>query len=66
METLFYAYLLVGAVVGLVIWWVTFSTDYDQYVKETFNENPPSTREKWVTILSALLLWPAFLWFAFK
>ncbi len=66
METLISLYLIIGCAVGLVIWFASFDKDYDQFVKDVFREEPPSAREKIVTIIFAPLFWPLYLWYAFR
>lgn len=66
METLLLLYLIIGCTVGLIIWFTAFDKDYDQFVRDVFREEPPSNREKIVTILFAPILWPLFLWYAFR
>ena len=61
-ETLGAAYLIVGAMVALFIWWTVFQPDYDEFVEEYFRETPPSTETKWVAIVAAVFIWPYSLW----
>lgn len=65
-ETLVYLYLILGCGVGLVVWYASFDRDFDQYVRDFHQEEPPTTREKWVTVIFAPLFWPFYLWKAFK
>lgn len=66
METFILAYLLVGCGVALVVWYASFDKDFDQYVRDYFLEEPPTTSEKWLTIILCPILWPFYLWKAFK
>ena len=66
METLLLAYLIVGFIVGLIIWYASFDKEYDQYVREVWGQEPPSKAEKIVTICIAPIAWPLYLWKAFK
>lgn len=66
METLISLYLIIGCTVGLVVWFASFDKDYDQFVRDVFRVEPPSTREKIVTIIFTPLFWPLYLWYAFR
>lgn len=65
-EFLLYSYLLVGLVFSLVIWWVAFRPDYDQYVRDFFREEPADAKQKWLTIISAPILWPLMVWWVVR
>ncbi len=62
MMTLLFIYLLIGSILGLVVWWAAFDSDYDQFVRDFYREEPPSKNEKIVTILLSPVLWPLFVW----
>lgn len=64
-ETLIYAYLILGLIHALVIWYTSFQPDFDDFVRDEFNEEPPTTSEKWTVILLSPLAWPYFLWKSF-
>lgn len=66
METFIVAYLITGAILGLVVLWASFHPDFDPFVKDFFREEPPTTSEKIVTVCLSLFLWPLYLWYAFK
>ena len=66
METLLLAYLIVGFIVGLIVWYASFDKNYDQYVREVWGEEPPSKSEKIVVICASPILWPLYLWWSFK
>jgi hypothetical protein len=65
-ETLLGSYLIVGLIVSLVIWHTVFQPDYDEFVKEYFDETPPTTSQKWFVIVVTPLIWPVTLWRAFR
>lgn len=61
-ETLLLAYVIIGAIYGLVIWFTSFQPDFDDFVREEYGEEPATTTEKWMTVLLSLVLWPYYLW----
>ena len=59
-------YVTVGAIFSLVIWFASFDKDFDEYFEKNYEGDPPTALEKWHTVFSALVLWPYFLWKAFR
>lgn len=59
-------YLLIGCVIALVILWASTDKDFDQFVRDFFREEPPTTKEKWFTALSSIVLWPIALYWVAK
>lgn len=37
-ETLLLAYIIIGAIYGLIIWWTSFQPDFDDFVREEYVE----------------------------
>lgn len=62
METVVTAYLLVGAIVGLLIWRASFKPDFDQFIKDEYGQEPPSFNQKIATIVSGIFIWPVHLY----
>jgi hypothetical protein len=62
METLVAAYLIVGAIVALVVWWTVFQPDYDEFVVSYFEEEPPTTSQKWFVVITTPFIWPLTLY----
>jgi hypothetical protein len=56
--TWLYAYLIVGCIVALVIWYTVFQPDYDDFVRSYSDEEPPSYKEKWQVVLTTPFIWP--------
>ncbi len=46
------AYLLIGCMMALFILWTTLAKDFDQFCRDYFRQEPPSTLDKWVTAAS--------------
>jgi len=65
-ETLIGSYLIVGCIVALVIWHTVFQPDYDDFVLTYFEEEPPTSGQKWFAILTTPFIWPLTLWRAFR
>jgi hypothetical protein len=65
METLLAAYLIVGCIVALVVWWTVFQPDYDEFVEEYLDETPPTTSQKWFVVFTTPFIWPYTLFKAF-
>ena len=65
-ETLIGSYLIVGLIVALVIWHTVFQPDYDDFVIEYFEEEPPTTSQKWFVIVVTPFVWPLTLWRALR
>jgi hypothetical protein len=63
-ETLITAYLIVGCIIALVVWYTIFQPDYDEFVTEYFDERPPTLTEKWIVILTTPFVWPYSLYMA--
>lgn len=66
METLLSIYLVIGLINALIIWWATFQPDYDDYIRHTFNEEPPSTNLKIIAIISGVFIWPVHLYWVLR
>ena len=66
MSTLISLYLILGSVNSLVIWWCVFNNDYDDFIKEHYQEEPPSTNQKVLTILLGVFIWPVHLYWVLK
>ena len=66
MELLIYLYLIVGCVNSLIIWWCVFNNDYDDFIREHYQEEPPSTNQKVLTILLGVFIWPVHLYWVIK
>jgi len=65
-ETILLGYVLLGAIFGLVIWYSSFDENFDQFVREEYEQDPPTTLEKWWTVFSSLVLWPLYIWKMYK
>jgi len=61
-ETLLLAYVIIGAIYGLIIWHTSFQPDFDDFVRDEYGEEPATTAEKWWTVFASLILWPYYLW----
>lgn len=66
MSTLISLYLILGAINSLVIWWCVFNNDYDDFIREHYQEEPPSTNQKVLTILLGVFIWPVHLYWVLK
>lgn len=66
METLVYAYLILGLINALVIWWATFQPDYDEFIRKTYREEPPSTNQKIIAIIFGVFIWPVHLYWIMR
>ncbi len=66
METLLSIYLVIGLINALVIWWATFDRDYDQFIRDNFGEEPPTTSQKIIAIVTGVLIWPVHLYWVVK
>ena len=66
MITLISLYLILGSVNSLVIWWCVFNNDYDDFIREHYQEEPPSTNQKVLTILLGVFIWPVHLYWVIK
>ena len=56
------AYLLVGCMMALFILWTTLANDFDQFCRDYFRQEPPSTLDKWVTAVASIVVWPVHLY----
>jgi len=59
-------YLIIGCIVALVIWHTVFQPDYDDFVIEYIDEEPPTASQKWFVILTTPFIWPLTLWRALR
>lgn len=66
MNTAILAYLLIGCMFTAFLLWTTFDRDYDQFVRDFFREEPPSTIDKLTMALSSVILWPLHLYWIVK
>ena len=66
MSTLISLYLILGAVNSLVIWWCVFNNDYDDFIREHYKEEPPSAKQKVLTIILGVFIWPVHLYWIMK
>jgi nitrogen fixation-related uncharacterized protein len=66
METLLSLYLIIGCVNSLIIWWATFQPDYDEFIREAYREEPPSTNQEIVAIISGVFIWPVHLYWILR
>jgi hypothetical protein len=60
--TLLQAYIIVGLLIALILWKVTFEEDFDHYFEFTFDEEPPTKKQKWFMIATTPFIWPMVLW----
>lgn len=65
-ELLISTYLIIGCIASLVVLFTVFQEDYDEFVREYFDETPPTTTEKWFVILITLFIWPYSLYMGFR
>ncbi len=54
----FYAYLIVGLIFALILWFAAFAKDFNEFIEFTYGEKAPTTKEKWTYILASVPLWP--------
>lgn len=66
MITLISLYLILGSVNSLVIWWCVFNNDYDDFIREHYQEEPPSAKQKVLTIILGVFIWPVHLYWIMK
>lgn len=66
MITLISLYLILGSVNSLVIWWCVFNNDYDDFIRDHYQEEPPSTNQKVLTIILGVFIWPVHLYWVIK
>lgn len=66
METFLSIYLIIGLINALVIWWATFDTDYDQFIRDNYREEPPTTNQKIIAIITGVFIWPVHLYWVVK
>lgn len=66
MITLISLYLILGSVNSLVIWWCVFNNDYDDFIREHYQEEPPSTNQKVLTIILGVFIWPVHLYWIMR
>ena len=66
MSTLISLYLILGSVNSLVIWWCVFNNDFDDFIREHYHEEPPSTNQKVLTIILGVFIWPVHLYWVIK
>ena len=66
MITLISLYLILGSVNSLVIWWCVFNNDYDDFIREHYQEEPPTTNQKVLTIILGVFIWPVHLYWVIK
>lgn len=66
MITLISLYLILGSVNSLVIWWCVFNNDYDDSIREHYQEEPPSTNQKVLTIILGVFIWPVHLYWIMR
>jgi len=66
MNTAILVYLIIGCMFGVFLLWVTTGKDYDQFVRDFFEEEPPSLKEKLTMALSSVILWPLHLYWTIK
>lgn len=64
-ETMLLAYLIIGAIFGLILWHTSFDSEFDDFVREEYQQEPPSALEKWWSVLACPILWPYYLWKVF-
>ncbi len=62
METLIALYLIIGCVNSLIIWWATFQPDYDDFIRQAYGTEPPTTKEKAVAVVTGVFIWPVHLY----
>lgn len=66
METLLSIYLVIGLIDSLIIWWATFNRDFDQFIRDNYREEPPTTNQKIIAIVAGVLIWPVHLYWVLK
>lgn len=66
MITLISLYLILGSVNSLVIWWCVFNNDYDDFIREHYQEEPPSTNQKVLTFILGVFIWPVHLYWIMR
>jgi len=66
MSTLISLYLILGAVNSLIIWWCVVNNDYDDFIREHYQEEPPSAKQKVLTIILGVFIWPVHLYWIMK
>ena len=66
MSSLISLYLILGSVNSLVIWWCVFNNDYDDFIREHYQEEPPSAKQKVLTIILGVFIWPVHLYWIIK
>ena len=66
MNTIILAYLIIGAMFGSFLLWATTDKDYDQFVRDFFEQEPPTPKEKLTMALSSVILWPLHLYWIVK
>jgi hypothetical protein len=65
-ETFALAYLIIGTIFGLVVLWTTYDEEFDDFVREEYNEEPPTHLEKWGVLFTSPFLWPLYIWKMFN
>ena len=66
MNTAILTYLIIGTMFGAFLLWTTTARDYDQFVRDFFEQEPPSLKEKLTMALSSVILWPLHLYWIVK
>jgi hypothetical protein len=66
MNTAILVYLIIGCMFGSFLLWTTTDKDYDQFVRDFFEQEPPSLKEKLTMALSSVILWPLHLYWIVK
>jgi hypothetical protein len=60
-EPLLALYLIIGCALSLIIWWIAFQPDFDDFCRDQLGEEPLTSSQKVTVIILTPLVWPVTL-----